>query len=34
MRKFEEPIVEVVSLEVEDVVTTSLVNDPNGGGWG
>ena len=38
MRKFEEPIIEVASLDVEDVITTSvdggLTNDPNGGGWG
>ena len=37
MRKFEEPIFEVVALEVEDVVTTSdagFEDVENGGGWG
>ena len=35
MKNFVEPEVNVVTIEVEDVITTSAdSNVPNGGGWG
>ena len=33
MKKFEKPEIEVVELESQDVMTTSLEDEENGGGW-
>lgn len=33
MKKFEIPEIEVLQLKVEDVITASLDDEENGGGW-
>lgn len=34
MKKFVEPEIEITEFAVEDVITTSLEDVENGGGWG